>query len=111
MNKTLEAIAQAIFKEWFVDFQFPGFDGVLIDGLPKGWRKGKLLELFQLQRGFDLPAISRISGVFPVVAALNFNKLLLALGNQLRGLFLHEMFPTCFQFQIKKPVYYLYTGL
>jgi type I restriction enzyme S subunit len=69
MNKTLEAIAQAIFKEWFVDFQFPGFDGLLIDGLPKGWRKGKLLELFRLQRGFDLPAISRISGVFPVVAA------------------------------------------
>ncbi|HUX58111.1 MAG TPA: restriction endonuclease subunit S [Bacteroidales bacterium] len=69
MNKTLEAIAQAIFKEWFVDFRFPGFDNELVDGLPKGWRKGKLLELFQLQRGYDLPAISRIGGEFPVVAA------------------------------------------
>ena len=39
MNKTLEAIAQAIFKEWFVDFRFPGFDGELVDGLPKEWRK------------------------------------------------------------------------
>lgn len=42
MNKTLESIAQTIFKEWFVDFRFPGFDGVLVDGLPKGWERGKL---------------------------------------------------------------------
>ena len=39
MNQTLEAMAQAIFKEWFVDFKFPGFDGELVDGLPKGWRE------------------------------------------------------------------------
>jgi type I restriction enzyme S subunit len=37
MNQTLEAMAQAIFKEWFVNFNFPGFDGELVDGLPKGW--------------------------------------------------------------------------
>lgn len=42
MNQTLEAMAQAIFKEWFVNFNFPGFDGELVDGLPKGWRMGKL---------------------------------------------------------------------
>jgi len=42
MNKTLEAIAQAIFKEWFVDFRFPGSDGVLVDGLPRGWRKSTI---------------------------------------------------------------------
>jgi type I restriction enzyme S subunit len=39
MNQTLENIAHAIFKEWFVDFNFPGFDGELVDGLPKGWKK------------------------------------------------------------------------
>jgi len=38
MNKTLESINQAIFKEWFIDFRFPEFDGLLVDGLPKGWR-------------------------------------------------------------------------
>lgn len=37
MNQTLEAMAQAIFKDWFVNFNFPGFDGELVDGLPKGW--------------------------------------------------------------------------
>jgi type I restriction enzyme S subunit len=52
MNKTLEAIAQAIFKEWFVDFRFPGFDGELIDGLPKGWRKQELNELIDIKHGY-----------------------------------------------------------
>ena len=47
MNQTLEAMAQAIFKEWFVHFNFPGFDGELVDGLPKGWRLGILGELLE----------------------------------------------------------------
>ncbi len=51
MNKTLEAIAQAIFKEWFVDFRFPGFDGELVDGLPKGWRKGTIKEIYKTTSG------------------------------------------------------------
>lgn len=42
MNQTLEAMAQVLFKEWFVNFNFPGFDGELVDGLPNGWRIGKL---------------------------------------------------------------------
>ncbi len=51
MNQTLEAMAQAIFKEWFVDFKFPGFDRELVDGLPKGWRIGNLGEEFNLTMG------------------------------------------------------------
>jgi type I restriction enzyme S subunit len=39
MNQTIEAVAQALFKEWFVNFNFPGFDGELVDGLPKGWKE------------------------------------------------------------------------
>jgi len=69
MNKTLEAMAQAIFKEWFLNFRFPGFDGNLENGLPKGWRMGMVIDLFQLQRGYDLPSISRVEGNYPVVAA------------------------------------------
>jgi type I restriction enzyme S subunit len=45
-NKTLEATAQAIFKEWFVDFNFPGATGKMIDSelgkIPEGWRVEKL---------------------------------------------------------------------
>lgn len=51
MNKTLEAIAQAIFKEWFVDFKFPGFDGELVDGLPKGWKKGVVGDIYKTTSG------------------------------------------------------------
>jgi len=58
MNQTLEAMAQAIFKEWFVNFNFPGFDGELVDGLPKGWRKGNLGEEFKLIMGQSPPGTS-----------------------------------------------------
>jgi type I restriction enzyme, S subunit len=51
MNQTLEAMAKAIFKEWFVNFNFPGFDGELVDGLPKGWRMGNVLEIATLLSG------------------------------------------------------------
>lgn len=41
-NDTLEAIAQAIFKEWFVNFNFPGATGEMIESelgmIPKGWK-------------------------------------------------------------------------
>lgn len=45
-NATLEAIAQAIFKEWFVDFNFPGATGEMVESelgmIPRGWQVGKL---------------------------------------------------------------------
>jgi len=55
MNKTLEAIAQEIFKEWFVNFRFPGFDGELVDGLPKGWKKVSLSNKADIQIGRTPP--------------------------------------------------------
>jgi len=51
MNQTLEAMAQALFKEWFVNFNFPNFDGVLENGLPKGWRMGKIGEMVDVKGG------------------------------------------------------------
>lgn len=51
MNQTLEAMAQALFKEWFVNFNFPGFDGELENGLPKGWRMGKVKEMYKTTSG------------------------------------------------------------
>jgi type I restriction enzyme S subunit len=58
MNQTLEVMAQAIFKEWFVNFNFPGFDGELVDGLPKGWRMGNLGDEFNLIMGQSPPGTS-----------------------------------------------------
>lgn len=51
MNKTLEAIAQAIFKEWFVDFRYPGVESEHKDGLPEGWKRGKLGDYCKIYRG------------------------------------------------------------
>ena len=54
-NATLEAIAQAIFKEWFVDFNYPGATGEMVDSelgpIPIGWRVGKLGEVCELIKG------------------------------------------------------------
>ena len=72
-NQTLEAIAQALFKEWFVDFNFPGAAGEMQESelgpIPVGWKVGQLDDVLVLQRGFDLPANTRISGKYPVIAA------------------------------------------
>jgi len=47
--RTLEAMAQALFQEWFVDSRFPGATGEMeeteLGWVPKGWRVGTLGEL------------------------------------------------------------------
>jgi type I restriction enzyme S subunit len=48
MNENLERITQAIFTRWFIDFQFPGFDGELVNNLPRKWLRGKVKEICEL---------------------------------------------------------------
>ena len=37
--KLLEEAAQRLYKEWFVDLRFPGYEGTeIVDGVPNGWR-------------------------------------------------------------------------
>jgi len=43
MNETLEALAQSLFKSWFVD--------ATRSALPKGWREGSILEVGKLLSG------------------------------------------------------------
>jgi type I restriction enzyme S subunit len=52
MNQTIETMAQAMFKEWLVNFNFPGFDGELENGLPKGWRMKKLSDVIEVKHGY-----------------------------------------------------------
>lgn len=41
--KLLEETAQKLYKEWFVKLNFPGHENVkVVDGLPEGWKKGKV---------------------------------------------------------------------
>lgn len=88
MNETLEAMAKALFKSWFVDFDpvrakaegrppeglTPDIAALFPDAFdaqeqPIGWGVGKLEDLLVLQRGFDLPSSSRTLGKWPVIAA------------------------------------------
>lgn len=54
-NKTLETTAQAVFKEWFVKFNFPGATGKMVDSelgeIPERWKVGKLTEMFDFMEG------------------------------------------------------------
>ncbi len=50
--KLLEEAAQRLYKEWFVDLHFPGHESTnIVDGVPEGWEKKKLSELFSFVRG------------------------------------------------------------
>jgi type I restriction enzyme, S subunit len=90
MSEMLEVMARALFKSWFVDFdpvrakaegREPGlpqpladlFPARLVDSdlgeIPEGWGVGPLKSVVVLQRGFDLPAPKRTSGLYPVLAA------------------------------------------
>ena len=46
----LEESAKRIYKEWFVDFKFPGVE-MAENGLPKGWQKKKLGEICETTSG------------------------------------------------------------
>ena len=38
--KLLEEAAQRLYKEWFVDLRFPGYENTkIVDGVPEGWTK------------------------------------------------------------------------
>lgn len=51
--KLLEEAAQRLYKEWFVDLHFPGHEDVkVIDGVPEGWKKEKLIDIAEVQYGF-----------------------------------------------------------
>jgi type I restriction enzyme S subunit len=84
MNETLEAMARAIFKDWFVDFgptrakmastkpylapdiwkQFP--DRLDDEGKPEGWEQRRVEDVLDLAYGKALPASERADGRVPV---------------------------------------------
>jgi len=84
MNKTLESIAQAIFKRWFVDFKFPdekgkpykSSGGKMINSelgeIPEKWGVGKINELVQVLSGFAFKSSDFVdSGQYRLVTIKN----------------------------------------
>lgn len=66
INKKLEEMAQAIFKQWFVDFEFPNEDGKpykssggeMVESelgmIPKGWNSKSLLDIADYLNGLAM---------------------------------------------------------
>lgn len=71
INADLEEMAQAIFKNWFVDFE-PFKNGKFVDSelgmIPEGWKVGLLGELCNFKRGKNLLTKNAIDEGVPVVA-------------------------------------------
>jgi len=88
-NATLEAIAQALFKSWFVDFDpvraklegrapegmneatarlFPdSFEESELGSVPRGWRVGTLADLADFQNGYAFKSKDWVDSGHPVV--------------------------------------------
>ena len=63
--KLLEEAAKRLYKEWFVDLRFPGYEDVhIVDGVPEGWKQSKVTELLEIKYGKDHKALE--DGKIPV---------------------------------------------
>ena len=51
--KLLEEAAQRLYKEWFVDLRFPGYEVTpIVDGVPEGWKRKRLVDIAAVQYGY-----------------------------------------------------------
>ena len=49
--KLLEEAAQRLYKEWFVDLHFPGYENTkIVDGVPEGWEKKMIGEIAEINK-------------------------------------------------------------
>lgn len=71
-NVTLEAITQAIFKEWFVDFNFPGATSEMVESelgmIPRGWRVGSFRDILNNELGGDWGEDNSFEGSVPAIS-------------------------------------------
>lgn len=66
--KLLEEAAQRLYKEWFVDLRFPGYEHTKItDGVPEGWEKCSLGDVIKFDPKVQL-AKDRVKQFVPMSA-------------------------------------------
>jgi type I restriction enzyme S subunit len=60
INQNLEALAQALFKQWFIDFEFPNENGE-----PYKSSGGEMIdsELGEIPKGWEVESLSKISSI------------------------------------------------
>ena len=79
MNETLEEMAQALFKRWFVDFEFPNEEGhpykssggEMIESelgmIPKGWHVGILSDYADVEKGLSYKGKHLVEDGVPMI--------------------------------------------
>lgn len=64
--KLLEEAAQRLYKEWFVNFRFPGYENTpIIDGVPQGWKKVSLGDIAPVLTGKKDANFGTADGAYP----------------------------------------------
>lgn len=64
--KLLEEAAQRLYKEWFVDLRFRGYENTpIIDGVPQGWRKVSLGDITPILTGKKDANFGTKDGTYP----------------------------------------------
>ena len=86
INKNLEEMAQALFKRWFVDFEFPDENGQPyksaggemkeseLGPIPKGWKVSGLGEIIETVNGFSYKGSDIKESVNAMMTIKNFNR-------------------------------------
>lgn len=68
--KLLEEAAQRLYKEWFVDLRFPGWENTkIVDGVPEGWERATVGSLLRkISRTKQILACDyQIDGTIPII--------------------------------------------
>jgi type I restriction enzyme, S subunit len=84
LKQKLEETAQAIYKQWFVDFEFPdeygkpymSSGGEMVESglgeIPKGWEVGKLGDITDVINGYAFGSSDfKINGTYPIIKIAN----------------------------------------
>jgi type I restriction enzyme, S subunit len=71
--KILEAMARALYREWFVHFRFPGHESTRripspLGEIPQGWTATTLGQLVEIKKGKNITKKTTREGSVPVVA-------------------------------------------
>ncbi len=99
MNKTLEEIGKALFKQWFVDFEFPNENGEpykssggeMVESelgeIPKGWMVKKVKQIFEINTKSINPSKNGNQNYwhFSIPSFDQYNSPMLELGNTIKS--------------------------
>lgn len=71
--KLLEEAARRLYKEWFVNFRFPGYENTpIVDGVPEGWEKAPIDSRISLLSGYAFKSAQfDSSGEYKIVTIKN----------------------------------------